>query len=72
MTQSLCLSIAELQELSGWQRRHKVTEWLRDNGYKYQVGRDGWPRVLRSAVEQRLGAPVKANTEWVPSILGSR
>lgn len=51
---SLCLSRDELIELSGYQQRSKVAAWLTERGYKFETAADGWPRVLRAAVEQRL------------------
>lgn len=51
---SLCLSRDELIELSGYKRRSKVAVWLTEHGYKFEIAADGWPRILRAAVEQRL------------------
>lgn len=44
----------ELAELTGRKQRAKVAEWLRENGYKFDLAADGWPRVLAAAVEARL------------------
>ena len=44
----------ELRELSGRKQRGKVTEWLQANGYRFDLAADGWPKVLRAAVEARL------------------
>jgi hypothetical protein len=46
----------ELRTLSGRQQRAKVSAWLTANGYRFDTAADGWPRVLRAAVEQRLMA----------------
>jgi len=51
---SFCLSRDELIELSGYKRRDRVAVWLAGRGYKFEIAADGWPRVLRAAVEQRL------------------
>ena len=51
---SLFLSRDDLRELSGRHQRRKVTEWLRENGYRFDVAADGWPKVLAAAVEARL------------------
>jgi hypothetical protein len=48
------LDRGELFGLSGRKQRSKVIEWLQGNGYRYELAADGWPRVLRAAVEQRL------------------
>lgn len=46
----------ELRGLTGRHQRAKVLAWLQGNGYRYEIAADGWPRVLREAVEQRLMA----------------
>lgn len=51
---SLFLSRDELVEFSGCQRPGKVAEWLTGAGYRFEIAADGWPRVLRAAVESRL------------------
>ena len=49
------MSPDQLRQLSGGRSKKRVTEWLTDNGYEFQVGLDGWPRVLTKTVEKRLG-----------------
>lgn len=44
----------ELMDLTERQQRGKVIAWLRDNGYRYEIAADGWPKVLRAAVDARL------------------
>lgn len=44
----------ELIDLSGAKQRGKVILWLRGAGYRFDLAADGWPRVLRAAVEARL------------------
>lgn len=51
---SLFLSRDEMRELSGRHQRGKVADWLRSNGYRFDLAADGWPKVLRAAVEARL------------------
>lgn len=51
---SLFLSRDELMELSGRKQRSKVADWLVGNGYKFDVAADGWPKVLRAAMEAKL------------------
>lgn len=51
---SLFLSRDELFELSGCKRRSNVSIWLTANGYKFDVAADGWPRVLRAALDAKL------------------
>lgn len=48
------LDRAELTGLTGYRQRGKVRQWLTENGYQFEIAADGWPRVLRSAVEARL------------------
>lgn len=50
----LCLSRDELAEISGRKQRGKIAEWLTANGYRFDVAADGWPRVLRAAVDAKL------------------
>ena len=51
---SLCLTRDELAELSGCKRRGNTVRWLVKSGYKYEIAADGWPRILREAVDVRL------------------
>lgn len=51
---SLFLSRDELMEFSECHRRQKVIAWLTAAGYKFEIAADGWPKVLRAAVEARL------------------
>lgn len=48
------LSRDELRDFSGCKQRGKVSIWLTANGYKFEVADDGWPRVMRAAVEEKL------------------
>lgn len=58
----LFLTIAELKELSGAKHKGKVCRWLTENRYPYDVGADGWPRVLRTYLERRLAGAVPLPT----------
>jgi len=51
---TLFLTRDELMDLTERKRRAKVAEWLLENGYRFDVAADGWPKVLRSALESRL------------------
>lgn len=44
----------ELMDLTERQQRGKVIDWLQINGYRYEIAADGWPKVLRAAVEAKL------------------
>ncbi len=59
------LSQQELRDLSGYQQCQRIRGWLGKNGYRYEIGRDGWPRVLLSAVESKLD-PQHQEEEWAP------
>ena len=50
------LTDAELIELTGYTKQWFVRKWLDAHGYKYEIARNGWPRVLRSSVTDKLGA----------------
>lgn len=51
----LLLSIAELRELSGYRNHGAQVRWLAANSIPYFLDSCGRPRVLRRAIEQRLG-----------------
>lgn len=51
---STFLARNELVDLSGCQQRARVCAWLVNNSYQFSVAADGWPRVLRAAMEARL------------------
>lgn len=51
---SLCLTRDEMQELSGCKQRGRVILWFQNSGYRFEIGADGWPRVLRAAVDAKL------------------
>lgn len=51
---SLFLSRDELIEFSECHHRGKIIAWLTSAGYKFEIAADGWPKVLRAAVEARL------------------
>jgi len=51
---SLFLSREELADLSGCKRRSNVAAWLTANGYKFETAADGWPRVLKAALDAKL------------------
>lgn len=66
----LFLNRNELEEITGYKRPGAMRRWLGENGYKYEVARDGYPRVLRAAVAKKLGgdSPI---SDWEPQILRS-
>lgn len=47
---SLCLTRAELAELSGRKRRSAIIAWLTARQIPHFLDADGWPKVLRSSV----------------------
>lgn len=47
---SLCLTKAELVELTGWKRKKTQAKWLDEQGISYWIGGDGSPRVLRESI----------------------
>lgn len=53
------LKKTELKELTGYARPSSHIKWLNENGYPFEVGADGYPRVLNSFVEKRLGASIQ-------------
>ncbi len=54
----MMLTRNELFELSGYKRARAQVRWLTNNGYPFEIGADGYPRVLKSFVNSRLGGLV--------------
>ena len=52
------LDKTQLKQLTGYARPTKHMYWLVSNEYPFEVGADGYPRVLISLVEKRLGSHV--------------
>lgn len=57
------LTRPELIELTGYSVRGKQVEWLRSNGWPFEVAADGGPRVLRAAMLARMGGEAQPNQE---------
>ena len=38
----------ELVEMTGARRSSSICQWLKDQKLPFRLGRDNWPRVLRS------------------------
>lgn len=38
----------DLKALTDYKQKGKIALWLRENGFAFYLGRDGWPRVLRN------------------------
>lgn len=55
METSIVLTAIELVELSGYRKPSAQARWLERNGFPFVVGGDGQLKVLRQAVEGRLG-----------------
>lgn len=53
------LDRSQLKELTGYSRPTAHMRWLASNDYPFEVGADGYPRVLLSLVEKRLGSYIK-------------
>jgi hypothetical protein len=56
------LTRAELEELTDYKLAYWQCVWLEKNGYSFQIGASGRPKVLRSHVEQKLGVMQNAST----------
>lgn len=58
------LSPDELRDLTGYKMRAGQRRWLTDHGWKFEVNRLGFPKVLRAELERRmLGAGQKKERE---------
>jgi len=53
------LSVKELKSLSRTGQKKPMVNWLHTNNYPFDVGADGWPVVLWSYVDARLGSNTK-------------
>lgn len=51
----ICLSKAEIYDLSGYKPPKYQIDWLRKNGFTFRVGADGYPRVDRSHYLKVMG-----------------
>ena len=54
------LDKSQLKGLTGYARPTSHMRWLASNGYPFEVGSDGYPRVLISLVEKRLGSQISS------------
>ncbi|WP_041647974.1 DUF4224 domain-containing protein [Aromatoleum aromaticum] len=45
----------ELRNLTGYQMPSAQKRWLTDRGWPYEENAAGYPKVLRSVVEKRMG-----------------
>lgn len=45
----------DLRELTGRKRKKEICAWLVGRRYPHEIGDDGWPKVLRSFVQAKLG-----------------
>ena len=53
------LTTQELVELTDYKHPAKQIRWLREHGYRFEIGASGRPKVLRSEIERRLGKTEK-------------
>lgn len=58
---SMCLSTAELYELTGYQKPGRQIVWLRAQGFTFRVAADGHPRVDRSHYLKLMGGSVETH-----------
>lgn len=54
------LDKTQLKELTGYARPTSHMRWLASNDYPFEVGADGYPRVLISLIEKRLGGHISS------------
>ena len=58
---SMFLCPAEVEELTGYKIKRFQGQWLRENGYPFELDKGGWPKVLRAVVVARLGGNVQTD-----------
>lgn len=51
------LTIKEMKDQFRIRQKKPLIAWLKANGYKYRVGRDGWPVLSRTHVEEMQAPP---------------
>jgi hypothetical protein len=64
---ALVLSRDELASLTGYRRPSLQARWLKQQGFKFRLGRDLHPRVDRGHYNSRMGAgPASSSTgpDW--------
>lgn len=57
----ICLSRADLLEISGFRRPTSIATWLRQNGFVFVVAADRWPRVDA----QHYHASIKMTEDYI-------
>lgn len=63
---SLCLSRAEIADMSRCKLKSGQLAFLRANGIRHYVDAHGWPVVTRATVEG-LPETAQADTSWKPN-----
>jgi hypothetical protein len=58
----------DLKSLTGLQRPNAIKRFLTRQRIPYIVGADGWPRVLQSAIFERMGGPIIPPTHGEPQL----
>ena len=58
----------ELVEMTGARRSSSICQWLKDQKLPFRLGRDNWPRVLRSVVLIHFGDVRKAEVYNEPQL----
>ncbi len=72
----IVLSLDELKEACGYRGERQpqartLIRWLRENGFRYKLGLDGYPLVSRAHYEAvmcgapRAKPPAEPNLEWL-------
>lgn len=54
------LSPTEIASLTGYKQPARQIRWLAACGWKFEVGADGLPKVLRAHADARMGMPAQA------------
>ena len=49
------LTSEELQTLTDRHHKRKQIEWLKAHGWPFEIGDSGYPKVLRSVANERMG-----------------
>ncbi|MCX7208161.1 MAG: DUF4224 domain-containing protein [Proteobacteria bacterium] len=55
MNTTIWLSLEELQAMTGWKNKKRISAWLHANGFEFINNAIGLPLIGRAQVERRLG-----------------
>ena len=58
------LTKLQTQELTGYKIPSAQIRWLKENGFMFKIGADGYPRVLMAEIESQMLTDRKSNRHF--------